>query len=77
MPYSPQLNTGLPGLNMPSTPPPFNLYSDKKIVSSSMPVRERISAMNIEADELEREISNFEQKSQNNVVLNYLKNIKY
>lgn len=77
MPYSPQINTGLPGLNIPATRSPFSLYSDKKVISSSMPVRERITSAGINADEMEQQLREFEQASANDVVLNALKNRKY
>ena len=74
MPYSPLLNSGLPQLNAGLTNDPISLYSNKKIVSSSLPVRQHVSQISTMADELSQKLSEFEKNSANDVVLNNLKN---
>jgi hypothetical protein len=78
MPYNPLLNPGSPPVNYGegSNPvSPFTLFSNKKIVSSSQPVRDRINQMNVVVDELEQKINDFEMQGKNNPVINNL--LKY
>jgi hypothetical protein len=80
MTYSPLVNSGLPELNSTMTNNPvapieaqMSLYSPKKVVSSSLPVRQQASQIGTMADDLAQKLDQFEKNSANDVVLNNLK----
>jgi len=71
--YNPQVNTGLPPLKIGGANPLFQLYSEKKIVSSSNSVRNKRNETKIRAEELEDKLMNFENDSTNDVVYKHLR----
>ena len=73
MNFSPQINPGIPPLKIAGREPQFSVFSPKKIVASSQPVRDRITGMGIKADELEQKIQEFEAQTLNDVAYNNLK----
>ena len=74
--FSPQINSGLPPLNitpMSSLTSRLSPYSAKKIVSSSSPVREKRNMVKNDAVELERKLDQFEVDITNNPINKLLK----
>lgn len=52
---------------------PFDVYSDKRVVTSSQPVREEEANIQMQADHMIGKLMDFEQQSANDVVYNALK----